>query len=141
MTKIEVHSVAEYEKLCQEIDAASAQWDLYVRETHAKIRDIRNRHPAWTSDEDMMAIALLERSLRTSPLSAKYPQGVWIVRKSSCPYCQQSRVYDQRSWGIPKSSHDPFYDFKALHRRQAMRAAIIKANPGACDECVSSLMD
>ena len=139
MTELEVHSVEEYTKLCQEIDAASAQWDIYIRETHAKIREIRNRNPAWTSDEDMMEIALLERSLRAPPLSAKYPQGVWIVRKSICPYCRQSRVYDRRSWGIPKPSHDPFWDFKALHRQQALRRLILQSNPGACDACVSRL--
>lgn len=139
MTELEVHSVAEFQKLCQEIDAATAQWNIYVQETHAKIREIRNRNPAWTSDEDMMAIALLERSLRTSPLSVKYPQGVWIVRKSICPHCQQSRVYDQRSWGIPRSSHDPFYDFRALNRQRALRQLILQTHPGACDACVSRL--
>ena len=139
MLELEAHSVEEYAKFCHEIDAAEAQWESYRRETHAQIRELRNRNPAWTSDEDMMEIARLERSLRAPPLSAKYPQGVRIVRKSICPYCQQSRVYDQRSWGIPRPSHDPFWDFKALHRQQALRKLILQTHPGACDACVSRL--
>jgi len=139
MTELEAHSVAEYAKLCQEIDAAEAQWESTVRETRARIRELRNRNPSWTSDEDMSEIARLERSLRAPPLSAKYPEGVRIVRKDTCPYCRQSRVYDRRSWGIPKPSHVSSREFRAANRQQALRKLILQTNPGACDDCVSRL--
>ena len=140
MRTIEAYSAAEYDKQCNEINAADAQWKEFERQSRAKIREIRNRNSGWPSDSDMMEIAFLERRLLTSPLSEKYPQGVVIERKSECPRCKKTQVYDRMFWGTPRHSSHISWDFNALGKHHEGRTAAIKANPGACEECLDSLI-
>lgn len=71
-----------------------------------------------------------------SKCPTEYPNGVCLVLKKKCPYCESVKEYDYVSWGArnPNPSVHLSPDFPYLNAIREIKGL----NPGICDECARS---
>ena len=73
----------------------------------------------------------------------KYPNGVSLVLKKKCPYCETEKVYAGRSWLTPsdvpfrRGTFSIFVGGGDPNYGRAV-AEIRNLNPGICSDCVSA---